>query len=494
MLRRLHMGFLVSLWHMGGRRMRGIAGCAPLRFLSSLLQFRFLDTAGRLVQKPVNAVLILMVSGLLVWLSVRGGLHMGFEYDMMKLQPQGTQGQITQDRIIDKFEISPDFSMVKAPDLDSCRSLVRAFKKIGNRTGLIGRIDAVSEFVPPQETQSRNKEIIRDFRTRLSSMPVQTHMDTQRLSTLHDELVRLHKNIVEIGELSIMSLGEKNKIIRKCDQIVGKTNEESDILALAASLQRLDTPDTLNGYTHIVSRTLKQRLHNMASTDFVTLSSLPRDIKRRYVNPHNDELLISVYPKGYIWDQKQLHRFNEYTQRVTPRITGMPAIVELMIDMMVEKGKLAVIIGAIAVFAFLLLDFRSLYYTICAMIPLTVGCIWMVGLMSLTGMKFSIMNFMALPIIVGIGIDDGVHMLHRYRIEGPFSLPVVLKYTGRAILLTSLTTMIGFGSMGLASHRGLASLGQSLFWGVGACFVSSIFVLPSILTLVESVKKRIVTR
>ena len=80
--------------------------------------------------------------------------------------------------------------------------------------------------------------------------------------------------------------------------------------------------------------------------------------------------------------------------------------------------------------------------------------------MALTGMKFNFTNFMALPLIIGIGIDDGVHMLHRYRIEGRGSIPIVVKYTGRAILLTSLTTMIGFGSMGLASHKGMASMGQ----------------------------------
>ncbi len=486
--RRLHLGFLIPPWHGCGRLLRRFFALAPFRFTGAVLQFRFLDTAGRVVQKPVYAVLVLLVSAVLLWLSVRGGLNMGFEYDMMKLVPQNTPGQITQNHIIDKFEMSPDFAMVTASSLDSCRSLVHEFKKIGNRTGLIGRLDAISEYIPERQVQEKNREIILRFRDSISAMPLQTHVTIQQKDSLYSELVRLHQNIVEIGELSIMSLGEKNKIIRKCDQIVGKRNEDSEILSLAETVRAQEDPGVLDGYVHSMSRTLKQRLLKMASTDFITLKSLPRDITRRYTNPHNDALLIYVYPKGYIWDQKRLERFNEYTAGVTPRITGMPAIMDLMIEMMIEKGRLAVLIGAVAIALFLLLDFRSLFYTICAMIPLSVGCVWMVGLMSLTGMSFSIMNFMALPIIIGIGIDDGVHMLHRYRIEGPFSLPVVLKYTGRAILLTSLTTMIGFGSMGLASHRGLASLGQSLFWGVGACFVSSIIVLPAILTLVEHAK------
>ncbi|MBD3243426.1 MAG: MMPL family transporter, partial [Chitinivibrionales bacterium] len=168
-------------------------------------------------------------------------------------------------------------------------------------------------------------------------------------------------------------------------------------------------------------------------------------------------------------------------------ITGMPAIASLMIDMVMEKGRMAVILGASVIVLFLLADFRSFKDTILAVIPLVIGTVWMLGLMSLAGVKLSMVSFMALPLIIGIGIDDGVHILHRYRVEGRGSVPLVIKFTGRAILLTSLTTMIGFGSMALGVHRGLAALGLTLFLGVGACFVSSAFVLPALLTLAEAV-------
>jgi predicted RND superfamily exporter protein len=171
--------------------------------------------------------------------------------------------------------------------------------------------------------------------------------------------------------------------------------------------------------------------------------------------------------------------------KVSDRVTGTPVIMLLFIDLLKEKGRTAIIMGATAIILFLLIDFRSFKYMILAALPLTVGAFWMVGCMALMGMKFNFVNFMTLPLILGIGIDDGVHVLHRYKKEGRLSIPLVLKYTGRAILLTSLTTMIGFGSMGLASHRGTASMGQVLFLGVGACFLSSAFVLPAIITVIE---------
>ncbi len=92
---------------------------------------------------------------------------------------------------------------------------------------------------------------------------------------------------------------------------------------------------------------------------------------------------------------------------------------------------------------------------------------------------------MGLPLIIGIGIDDGVHILHRYRVEGPGKIRTVFSSTGKAVLLTSITTMLAFGSLVFATYRGLGSLGIALFIGVGACFLTSIIVLPALLGLTE---------
>ena len=86
----------------------------------------------------------------------------------------------------------------------------------------------------------------------------------------------------------------------------------------------------------------------------------------------------------------------------------------------------------------------------------------MLGIMYLTGMKYNYMNLIAVPIILGIGIDDGVHALHRFREERGAGIERIersYRHVGRAILLTSLTTMIGFGSLTFYEMRGMASFG-----------------------------------
>ena len=125
-----------------------------------------------------------------------------------------------------------------------------------------------------------------------------------------------------------------------------------------------------------------------------------------------------------------------------------------------------------------------------AMIPLLTGAVWMVGLMSILGEKFTLVNVMGIPMIIGIGIDDGVHLLHRYRIEGWDKARIVFKSTGRAVLLTSLTTMAGFGSLLIAQYRGFISLSVLLILGVIACFITSVIFLPALVSLIIDRKKR----
>ncbi len=118
-------------------------------------------------------------------------------------------------------------------------------------------------------------------------------------------------------------------------------------------------------------------------------------------------------------------------------------------------------------------------YALVGMVPLFFGAVWMVGFMQLAGLQFTMVNVMAIPLIIGIGIDDGVHILHRYRIEQKLS--TVFRSTGKAVLLTSLTTMMGFGSLWFATYRGLGSMGIALFIGVGSCFLASVIIIPVIL-------------
>ena len=82
----------------------------------------------------------------------------------------------------------------------------------------------------------------------------------------------------------------------------------------------------------------------------------------------------------------------------------------------------------------------------------------------MTGLQMTMLSIMAIPMIMGIGIDVGVHVIHRYQIEDNTAHNAVFSSTGRAVLLTSLTTMLYFGSLWFAVYRGLGSMGIDFYW------------------------------
>jgi predicted RND superfamily exporter protein len=183
-----------------------------------------------------------------------------------------------------------------------------------------------------------------------------------------------------------------------------------------------------------------------------------------------------------------MEQFANELETVSERTTGMPVIMRALFEIIGRDGRTAAYLTLVLVYLILLLDFRSFKYAFIAMLPLATGAVWMVGLMQLFGFQLDMMNVMALPLILGIGIDDGVHVVHRWRIEGPRSARIVLSSTGKAVLLTSLTTILAFGSMMFSPFRGYASLSYALIFGVGACFFTTIIILPAFMGLLDKKK------
>ena len=122
--------------------------------------------------------------------------------------------------------------------------------------------------------------------------------------------------------------------------------------------------------------------------------------------------------------------------------------------------------------------------------PLIAGGILMVGIMKSFGMLLDFVNLMGIPMIVGIGIDDGVHILHRYKYEGFDKTPLVLRSTGKAIMLTSITTMAGFSALTLGGYPGYQSLGILLAVGVASCFITTVLFIPAIISLTRKQNRK----
>ena len=140
----------------------------------------------------------------------------------------------------------------------------------------------------------------------------------------------------------------------------------------------------------------------------------------------------------------------------------------------------------VAIVLVLFLDFRTPKNVLMVLAPLVVGLALALGVMGLFGFALNPANMIAFPLILGVGVDNGVHVLHDYlcqRRKGTYTLSHT---TGRGISVAALTKILGFGTLMISHHRGLASLGLVLTIGVSCCMVTALVFLPAILRLMSS--------
>jgi len=238
----------------------------------------------------------------------------------------------------------------------------------------------------------------------------------------------------------------------------------------------------LSAYQHRMAGDLLSRLHTlriMANPEPPQLTDLPQGLVERFVGKDGKKFLLQIYSKGDIWDMEAMEKFVGDVRSVDPRVTGNPLQTYEASRQMQQSYVQAAWYALAAILLVLFLDFRSLRYTLLAMLPVGLGMLQLFGILGILDVALNPANMIVLPLILGIGIDDGVHVVHDFRRRnGPYRMSAS---TASAVLITSLTTMVGFGSLMIASHRGLQSLGRVLTIGVSCCLFTSLVMLPALL-------------
>ncbi len=192
---------------------------------------------------------------------------------------------------------------------------------------------------------------------------------------------------------------------------------------------------------------------------------------------------IYAYPAGDIWDAEEGGEFLAHMRAIDPGVTGIPFLGDFMIERSERALWITMALGAALALISVLGDFRSLKLASLAALPtvMTIGSL--AGAMHLFGIRLNPLNLMALPVVIGIAIDEGIHIVHRW-IEERGDIARMLAGTGVSITLTSWTTIVAFGTLAFSVHRGLASFAIVLTIGVGLAWLCSAIVLPAALPVV----------
>jgi predicted RND superfamily exporter protein len=211
-------------------------------------------------------------------------------------------------------------------------------------------------------------------------------------------------------------------------------------------------------------------------------------LRSRFISRSGKLHLIQVYPREDVWQREhqgefvgQLRHELDPGSRGDPIITGTPVQLLEYTTLLKESYEEAARYALMAIALLVFLHFRSFTCVVLALLPVGLGTVWMLGVMGVLNMPFNPANIMTLPLVIGIGVTSGIHILNRFAEEG--SPSVLDKSTGKAVLISGVTTVLGFGSLLIAQHQGIASLGLIMATGTTTCMVAALTSLPAFLQL-----------
>jgi len=462
-------------------------GLKAVRSVQRDISFRFLGrTAIRLSRGYVFTIVAsLIVTALLVW----SALNITFDQNYMNIEAKGLTSIALQDIVLDKFDLSMAYALVLVDNVEESRKIAEEYREVGT----VAMTEDMSFYVPSQEQQQKRMPYLSEIRKTMDSKAIRSVIEGDEMPVLEQEIERLKLNVMEMQDMAF--LGGQDKVDSKCKEIVGdpdKTDARNIIDELLDRLKedRKTASVRLTKFQRHYAPYFKESVIKMCSNEPISMEDLPPSILDRFSNKNRSQFLVTVFPASNMWqDAEFFYRFTDDLERISDNATGFPPVFRALIDIVGRDGRNSALLTLVIVFLLLWLDYHKPRYAMIASIPLVIGVFWMLGLMHLLGMQLTVVSVMGLPMIIGIGIDDGVHIVHRWRIEGRGKIRTVFSSTGKAILLTSLTTMLAFGSMVFSVYRGFGQLGSALFIGVGVCFLTTVIVLSGIIGIIERKRK-----
>lgn len=166
-------------------------------------------------------------------------------------------------------------------------------------------------------------------------------------------------------------------------------------------------------------------------------------------------------------------------------IASQAKVYVTMLDHIQQGGLRLISVALVLVALLLMITFGHPLRGLMALTPMLFGAFWLFGLIGWLGIHLDFFNVIIIPVIIGIGVDDGVHFYRHYMDAGRGAVPHTLRWIGAAVLMTSITSAIGFGGLATTQQDGLRSIGQLAISGIAMTFLATVLLLPALLALAE---------
>ncbi|MCG3148492.1 MAG: hypothetical protein PCFJNLEI_01936 [Verrucomicrobiae bacterium] len=410
-------------------------------------------------------VVVTGVAGIFAW-------RVQFDYNVLRLQSAGLDSVETEYRLLRADAESTIFAAVVTDTLAETRRVHQQLAALP----AVATVHSIAEVIP--EDQEQKLALIAKIRAEVGEVkfvvppfdPADAESAMRALAALRVQASARQREAEASGD------PERVKV---WPPFVAALSAARDTLR---GMEPADLRQHVERYQTAFYRDLDEQLQMLRQQADrpMTQADLPSEIQRMLIG-QSGKFLVRAFPKENIWERDPLVRFVKEVQSVAPKATGTPMGLYEFVEILLRGYRNAALWAMLVIAVLVLLDFRGVVATVLAILPLLVGMVWMLGAMGVFGLSFNPANILVLPLIVGIGVAYGIYVVQRYREDQ--SAELFRKSTGRAVVLSALTTIVAFATLIYGQHRGIQSLGLVMSIGVAACLLASLALLPALLEI-----------
>ncbi len=394
-----------------------------------------------------------------------------FDYDLLHMQSKGLASVTYEEKLIH----SGSRSVVYAAVIADSPQQAQAFEAKLKQLPCVAEVDSVAQYLTGD--QSRKLQLVRSLKQELQ--PVHFEPVDRRPVQPHELSATLWYLMGYLGLAADQARGGEPALARKLAQLRESILQFRKVLSRGppGAVRQLylfqqaffgDLQDTFNALKH------------QDASGPLRAQDLAPALRDRFIGV-NGKILLQVYPRKDIWEHKNQKEFIRALQSAVPvdRVTGTPVELYVYTTLLKNSYQQAAIYAVIAIAIMIFLHFRSVLSVLLCLLPVAIGSCWLLGLMGTAGVPFNPADIMTLPLVVGIGVTNGVQVLNRFAEEQ--NPRILAKSTGKAVLVSGLTAMTGFGTLLLARHLGIRTLGEVMSAGIASCMVAGLTFLPAVL-------------
>lgn len=395
--------------------------------------------------------------------------HLRFDHNVVAMRNPSTESVQAFDDLLARSRTSPWYIDALAPNLEAAQRLAARMRELE----VVRTAVSLADYVP--EDQEEKREVLSTVAMLLdvpggdgggADLP-DTQEQIRALRELHTSLDAewLRRDRSALGRSA-------RQLAQRIEQFLQRIDTGNEADAALADLQEV----LLGNFSEQL-----ERLRRAVDPPLIRLDDLPRSLKERMVAA-DGHARVQIFPAGDLGGEGESARFVDAVREIEPQATGV-AVNLLEFGRATSQSlreALSLAFGAITLL--LLLLWRRFGDTALVLAPLVLGAMLTGGLMVAIGMQFNFANVVVLPLLIGIGVDSGIHLVHSARI-GEARDALLESVTARAVFFSAVTTITSFGSLAFSSHRGIASMGVLLVCGMLIILACNLIVLPALVTL-----------